>query len=102
MLPIGQALWLKELRTYIDYPALQDPASYNLDQVIQQIPEIESGDPLARSRHEPGGSTGPPGHLQDDPIVRCWRRHLSSPPKACADCRQRRRDPADERRALII
>ena len=43
MLPIGQALWLKELRTYIDYPALQDPASYNLDQVIQQISEMKVG-----------------------------------------------------------
>ena len=26
MLPIGQALWLKELETYIDFPPLQDPA----------------------------------------------------------------------------
>ena len=43
MLPIGQALWLKELRTYIDFPALQDPASYNLDQVIQQISEMKVG-----------------------------------------------------------
>ena len=34
MLPIGQALWLKELETYIDFPPLQDPASYNLEQVI--------------------------------------------------------------------
>ncbi len=33
MLPIGQALWLKELETYMAYPPLQDPASYNLDQV---------------------------------------------------------------------
>jgi arylsulfatase len=37
MLPIGQALWLKELSSYIDYPPLQDPASYNLEQVIQQV-----------------------------------------------------------------
>ena len=35
MLPIGQALWLKELETYIDYPPMQDPASYNLDQVMR-------------------------------------------------------------------
>ncbi len=34
MLPIGQALWLKELESYDKYPPLQDPASYNLDQVI--------------------------------------------------------------------
>ena len=35
MLPIGQALWLKELETYMPYPPLQDPASYNLDQVMR-------------------------------------------------------------------
>jgi arylsulfatase len=37
MLPIGQALWLKELESYIEYPPMQDPASYNLDQVVQQV-----------------------------------------------------------------
>ena len=42
MLPIGQALWLKELQTYIDFPLLQDPASYNLDQVMQQVQEMKS------------------------------------------------------------
>jgi arylsulfatase A-like enzyme len=42
LLPIGQALWLKELQTYIDYPPMQDPASYNLDQVIQQVKSMKS------------------------------------------------------------
>ena len=42
MLPIGQALWLKELESYIDYPPMQDPASYNLDQVIQQVKKMAS------------------------------------------------------------
>jgi arylsulfatase len=42
MLPIGQALWLKELQTYIDFPSLQNPASYNLDQVLQQIREMKT------------------------------------------------------------
>lgn len=37
MLPIGQALWMKELLSYKDFPPMQDPASYNLDQVINQI-----------------------------------------------------------------
>jgi arylsulfatase A-like enzyme len=37
MLPIGQALWLKELQSYKEFPPMQDPASYNLDQVMQQI-----------------------------------------------------------------
>ena len=39
LLPIGQALWLKELESYAVYPPMQDPASYNLSQVIQQIKE---------------------------------------------------------------
>ena len=42
MLPIGQALWLKELRSYMEFPPLQDPASYNLDQVMQQIKQAKS------------------------------------------------------------
>jgi arylsulfatase len=42
MLPIGQALWLKELSSYIDYPPLQDPASYNLDQVLQQVKQMRT------------------------------------------------------------
>ena len=37
MLPIGQALWMKELESYQEFPPMQDPASYNLDQVIAQI-----------------------------------------------------------------
>ena len=41
MLPIGQALWLKELQSYIDFPLLQNPASYNLDQVMQQVREMK-------------------------------------------------------------
>ena len=42
MLPIGQALWLKELESYVAYPPLQDPASYNLDQVLQQVKEAKT------------------------------------------------------------
>ena len=37
MLPIGQVLWLKELESYKEFPPMQDPASYNLDQVMEQI-----------------------------------------------------------------
>jgi arylsulfatase len=37
MLPIGQALWLKELETYVAFPPMQDPASYNLTQVMDQL-----------------------------------------------------------------
>jgi arylsulfatase len=42
LLPIGQALWLKHLQTYIDFPPLQDPASYNLEQVMQQVREMKT------------------------------------------------------------
>jgi hypothetical protein len=36
-MPMGQALWLKELESYKEFPPLQDPASYNLDQVIEEL-----------------------------------------------------------------
>ena len=42
MLPIGQALWLKHLETYVDFPPLQNPASYNLDQVLQEVKEMKT------------------------------------------------------------
>ena len=37
ILPIGQLLWLKELQSYVDFPPMQDPASYNLTQVLDQV-----------------------------------------------------------------
>ena len=37
ILPIGQLLWLKELESYVEFPPLQDPASYNLTQVLEQV-----------------------------------------------------------------
>jgi hypothetical protein len=42
LLPMGQALWLKELETYIEFPPLQNPASYNLDQVMQQVKDMKT------------------------------------------------------------
>jgi arylsulfatase len=42
LLPIGQALWLKELETYIPYPPMQDPATYNLEQVVQQVKQMRT------------------------------------------------------------
>jgi arylsulfatase A-like enzyme len=39
LLPIGQLLWEKELMSYKDYPPLQQAASYNLDQILQQVKE---------------------------------------------------------------
>jgi arylsulfatase A-like enzyme len=43
LLPIGQLLWLKELMSYKQFPALQTPASYNLDQIITAIQESKQG-----------------------------------------------------------
>jgi arylsulfatase A-like enzyme len=42
LLPIGQLLWLKELETYRDFPSLQPPASYNLDQIIKEVQETKA------------------------------------------------------------
>ena len=53
MLPIGQALWLKELETYINFPPLQDPASYNLEQVMQQVKNMKT-EPVARANNSQG------------------------------------------------
>jgi arylsulfatase A-like enzyme len=43
LLPLGQALWLKELETYVKYPPLQSPGSYNLEQVVQQVRAMKTG-----------------------------------------------------------
>jgi arylsulfatase len=45
MLPIGQVLWLKELESYVAYPPMQDPASYNLTQVIDQVKKMGHRNP---------------------------------------------------------
>ena len=42
MLPIGQQLWLKHLESYIPYPPLQEAASYNLSQVIEQVKKAQA------------------------------------------------------------
>src|SRR5262245_24253875 len=35
-LPIGQQLWYKELMSYVDFPPLQAPESYNLSGILKQ------------------------------------------------------------------
>ena len=37
MLPLGQLMWLKELESYKQFPPLQPPESWNLDQVIAEV-----------------------------------------------------------------
>ena len=43
LLPIGQMLWMKELMSYKEFPALQIPSSYNLDQIIKEMSESNTG-----------------------------------------------------------
>jgi arylsulfatase len=45
LLPIGQLLWLKELTSYVDFPPLQLAASYNLQQVLDQVQELSKHHP---------------------------------------------------------
>ena len=45
LLPIGQLLWEKELMSYIDFPPLQLAASYNLEQVLEQVQEMSKRPP---------------------------------------------------------
>jgi hypothetical protein len=42
IIPLGQLLWLHELETYGPFPPMQDPETYNLTQVIQQIKEART------------------------------------------------------------
>jgi arylsulfatase A-like enzyme len=37
MLPIGQLLWMKQLESYLKYPPLQNPETYNLKGAVQQL-----------------------------------------------------------------
>src|SRR5262245_51861504 len=37
IMPLGQQLWLKELESYIPYPPLQAPETYNLGQVLAEV-----------------------------------------------------------------
>jgi arylsulfatase len=45
ILPIGQLLWLKELESYEEFPPLQLAASYNLDQIMEQIKQMGHNNP---------------------------------------------------------
>jgi arylsulfatase len=41
LFPVGTKLAMEHLKTYIDYPPLQDPSSYNLADVQRQIQEMQ-------------------------------------------------------------
>jgi hypothetical protein len=37
IMPLGQQFWLRHLETYKQFPPLQAPETYNLDQVMAQL-----------------------------------------------------------------
>ena len=79
MLPIGQALWLKELETYIDYPPMQDPASYNLEQVVAQVKAMSSAASrgrVARRAKAAGVRRLQPASSARAPTVGAWRKPI--------------------------
>jgi arylsulfatase A-like enzyme len=45
MLPIGQQLWLKELESYVAFPPLQAPETYNLSQVLAEVKKAAAAHP---------------------------------------------------------
>jgi arylsulfatase A-like enzyme len=45
IMPLGQQLWLEELESYIKYPPLQSPESYNLTQVLQEVQKMHNSAP---------------------------------------------------------
>jgi len=44
-MPLGQQLWLKELESYVTYPPLQAPETYNLTQVLQEVKKAHQNHP---------------------------------------------------------
>jgi len=45
IMPLGQQLWLWELESYINYPPLQAPETYNLGQVISEVKKMHEAHP---------------------------------------------------------
>jgi arylsulfatase len=45
IMPLGQQLWLQELESYVTYPPLQSPETYNLGQVLQEVKKMHESHP---------------------------------------------------------
>ena len=74
LLPIGQVLWEKELTSYKKYPPLQDPESYNLGEIMEQIKKSQVLATRAMTHQanvtsRAGGPSGRP--LPDDRELDC-------------------------------
>jgi arylsulfatase len=45
IMPLGQQLWLEQLESYITYPPLQAPETYNLGQVLAEVKKMHENHP---------------------------------------------------------
>jgi len=45
MLPIGQQLWEKELESYVKFPPLQAPETYNLSGILAEVKKANASTP---------------------------------------------------------
>jgi arylsulfatase len=45
IIPLGQQLWLQQLESYVTYPPMQAPETYNLSQVLQQVKKMHEESP---------------------------------------------------------
>jgi arylsulfatase len=45
ILPIGQQMWEKELESYVTYPPLQAPETYNLSGILAEVKKANEGHP---------------------------------------------------------
>src|SRR5262249_60202044 len=45
IMPLGQQLWLQQLESYVKFPPLQAPETYNLGQVLRQVKKMHEESP---------------------------------------------------------
>jgi arylsulfatase len=45
MFPLGQQLWLQQLESYVKFPPLQAPETYNLSEVLRQVKKMHEEHP---------------------------------------------------------
>ena len=50
LLPIGQLLWHEGTQSYVEFPPLQEAASYNLSVILQKVKEMSERNIRVNSR----------------------------------------------------
>jgi len=45
IMPLGQQLWLQQLESYVKFPPLQAPETYNLGEVLRQVKKMHEESP---------------------------------------------------------